>query len=154
MFVYQFKLCVHFPTVATKLSLGQKLPAWIVFIFYWVPERQVISKYLMITKATFNEKDRRYSVSPVSLRHQDEERSTESSRLRVLLIPRHVLRFFKLSSVVLMDNTISTAQTQGGAPWLCGSAPQTFVFPLLCTELSALPLCCVASDLHEPVDSA
>lgn len=73
MFVYQFKLCVHFPTVATKLSLGQKLPAWIVFIIYWVPERQVISKYLMITKATFNEKDRRYSASPVSLRHQDEE---------------------------------------------------------------------------------
>lgn len=73
MFVYQFKLCVPFSIVATKLSLGQKLPAWIVFIFYWVLERQLISKHLMITKATFNEKDQRDSASPVSFRHQDEE---------------------------------------------------------------------------------
>lgn len=73
MLVYQFKLCVHFPTVAIKLSLGQKLPAWIVFIFYWVPERQMICKHLMIPQARFNEKDGRDSAGPIFLRHQDEE---------------------------------------------------------------------------------
>lgn len=75
----------------------------------------------MIPKATFNEKDGRdSSAGPVSLRHQDEE-AQRASRLRVLLIPRHLLRFFKLSSVVLMDNAISTAHTQAQAPWLCGA---------------------------------
>lgn len=39
MFAYQFKLCIQFLNGAVKLSLGQKLPIWILLIFYWVPEK-------------------------------------------------------------------------------------------------------------------
>lgn len=151
MFVYQFKLCVPFPIVATKLSLGQKLPAWIVFIFYWVLERQLISKHLMITKATFNEKDQRDSASPVSFRHQDEEAQRapgwESSWFRGM--------FSGSSSWVVCRDGQQYLQSSDTGQEHPGSVElRTFVFPLLCTELSALPLCCVASDLREPVDSA